>query len=450
MKRSLVLFPLIATLTACGGSDGDASTPQPTKLASVISGELTAKTADTLTIGGKQTIKVADGADITVPTTSGSKSINLEQLKIGMMLTLKTENNQVNSINYDELLTAPVTNFDATTKNLTMAGMTVITKNAVLEKSLTLDASLKGKLLEISGFAIDGNTIQATYIETEDGNTSELEGMLTDLDVINKTFKLGAVTVNYAQAELPENGLKIGNQVEVEGQLNDQLVLTASKVEDNTADYQDADGAIEVEGIISWVSKDFSHLVMNQNLSVNLSSARFDGISASQLKPGMIIEAEGNWDLNAQNLKATEIEYDKDDNHINDISNLAPEFELLGKAIYRSDLNTITINNQSFILTPRTEVEDIALTELKGQDWVEVEGYEQAGQHIAMEIEYEGNTPTEFEIEGKVISKDNIAQIFGYQANDNSLNKFVGKHVELECTYQGSNTISNCVKDIDD
>lgn len=450
MKRSLILFPLIASLTACGGSDNDSNTtpvnPQPTQLASVISGELTAKTADSITIGGNQTIKV----------TTSTRTIDLNQFKIGMMVTVSTKDNQVAKIHYDNELQAPVTFNDG--KTLKVAGLTIVGIKDISQYPLNT-------IVEISGYPVDGNTIQATYIEKEEltETLSEIEGVVTNLkvdeikDTSQTTFTIGHIQVNMNSIN---SNLKNGVWVEVKGIMHG--TETHSEITNLTIDnamvelehqqpaYDNAKGKIEIEGIISWISKDKTHLVMNQNLSVNIASATFDGIFKNQLKPGLMIEAEGLWDTNAQNLKASEIEFDQDDTHVDHIPNLAPEFELSGYANYDAELNTVSINGYSFILTPTTEIDGIALSNLQGSDWVELSGYEQANQHIAMEVEYDGGVSVDIDLEGKVINKDGVADIFGYQANDNSLNQFIGKHVELECTYQGKNIVSNCVQDLDD
>ncbi|MBV7314705.1 DUF5666 domain-containing protein [Shewanella sp. NIFS-20-20] len=454
MKRSIFILPLIAGLSACGGSDSGSDNggnptppPTPTPLAKVISGELTAKNGNLLTIN-QQTVDVSSASVNPVPSRT-QPQLNLADLRVGMQLTVTTDGNIADAIIFDSLMTAPVTSIDSD-NNLMVAGMKVLTNNAKLE-GVTSISQLADKFVEISGYAVDGKTIQATFIELEDDTTqTELEGVVTQLDTVNNTFMLNQVKVS---GVLPQ-GIKLGDWVEVEGELTDTngvFSLSATDIEiDNPSfdDLLDNDDDLEVEGIISWISPKMDHLVINQNQSVAiLTNTQFDDGTKADLKVGANIEVEGTWDLGAANIKASKIEFDDNDSiPESEIENI--EFEVPGKPVLSAAKNTITMNGITFLATPYTEFDDVQSNQLNGQTWVEMSGYEQNGQHIVLEVEL-SEQDSQIEIEGVVLNANGTPSIFGYSASDDSLNGYVGQRVEVECTLGANNEISSCTKDND-
>ncbi|QDF68072.1 hypothetical protein FJQ87_16625 [Shewanella sp. SNU WT4] len=437
MKRSLYILPLVAGLSACGGSGSDdtiVTPPTPTPLAKVISGELTNKTATTLSINNQKPIDIS-GASVNPIVSRTQSQLDLDKLKLGMQITISTNGEVGKSIIFDSLMTAKVEEINAN-ESLMIAGMTVLTKNARIEDGLKAK-DLNKKFVEISGYPIDGNTIQATYIEIEEddnGNVTELEGLVTDIQ--SNSFKLGKVTVE-ALGQLPSN-IKQGDWVEVEGILavneigkSYTLSAKASDIEIDNPSYDGLlgdDDDLEVEGIISWVSPQMDHLVINQNQSVAiLNSTKFEKGNKNNLKVGANIEVEGTWDLAAANIKASEIEFDNKGD-ATDIENA--EFEVPGTPVFNSELNTLTMNDISFTLTRYTEFENVVKNDLTGKTWVEMSGYEQNGQYIVLEVESD-NDNEQYEIEGIVTTINEVKSLFGYIANDNSLNNYnVGQRVE--------------------
>ncbi len=447
MKRSLYILPLVAGLSACGGSDsGSDNGGNPTPLAKVISGELTAKNGNQLTIN-QQTVDVSSASVNPVPSRT-QPQLNLDDLRVGMQLTVTTDGSMADAIIFDSLMTAPVTSIDSD-NNLMVAGMKVLTNNAKLE-GVTSISHLADKFVEISGYAVDGKTIQATFIELEDDTTqTELEGVVTQLDTFNHTFMLNQVKVS---GVLPQ-GIKLGDWVEVEGELTDTnglFSLSATDIEIDNPSFDDLldNDDLEVEGIVSWISPKMDHLVINQNRSVNIVNVKLSADEKKQLVVGANIEVEGTWDSAASNIKAREIEFDDAGNNVTGIE--SAEFEVPGKASYDKILNKITMNDIEFIAASNIQFDAIKPEDVNNTPRVELSGYEQNSQYIVVEIEL-GDSDSRIEIEGVVLTDtDGIPTIFGYKDADGALTQHVGERVEIECTLGANNELSECKLESED
>ena len=117
MKRSLYILPLVAGLSACGGSDGgDAITPT-TPLAKVISGELTGKDSEFIFIN-TQKIEIGNA---TVSPSNTRAQLNVASLQVGMQLTVSTDGKTAEKIIFDSLMTAKVIDLNPTDKSLNLA-----------------------------------------------------------------------------------------------------------------------------------------------------------------------------------------------------------------------------------------------------------------------------------------------------------------------------------------
>ena len=93
-----------------------------------------------------------------------------------------------------------------------------------------------GARVEVEGKLVNG-VLVARKVELEDGDDAskfELHGLVSELDVIAKTFMLRGIKVNYSAANFSggatATNLANGNNVEVKGKRLDSNVILASKV----------------------------------------------------------------------------------------------------------------------------------------------------------------------------------------------------------------------------
>ncbi|NMS18547.1 hypothetical protein HKB37_28895, partial [Vibrio parahaemolyticus] len=116
-------------------------------------------------------------------------------------------------------------------------------------------------------------------------NDYELEGRITSIDENAGTFKLGGkVTVAYNNI----SQLSIGQWVEVEGEMQNGIFM-AHEVQ--VEDYDDLKNDSDVEGIVTWVAKDYSEFSLNYRGAFFIDNAtRFEDGSKANLKQGQEVE----------------------------------------------------------------------------------------------------------------------------------------------------------------
>lgn len=198
MQRSIWLVPLVAGLSACGGSDSNEPNnpdPQPpvSTLAKTIQGTLQKVDTDKLWVNG-----------VAIPAARASVEINetkasVAELKPGMQLNINTDGSSATSVDYDPVLVSPVSAIDG--EQAVVAGYRVT--------GLDISKIKAGDIVEISGYNLSDNQFKATYFAIDnDRQEMEVEGRVSKLDTHLKQFYIGSMQVDYG-----------ANAVQVEGTL---------------------------------------------------------------------------------------------------------------------------------------------------------------------------------------------------------------------------------------
>ncbi len=284
MQRSIWLVPLVAGLSACGGSDSNESNnpdPQPpvATLAKTIQGTLQKVDTDTLWVNG-----------VAIPAARASVEINetkasITELKPGMQLNIKTDGSSATSVDYDPVLVSPVSAIDA--EQAIVAGYQVT--------GLDLSKVKAGDIVELSGYNLSDSQFKATYFAIDnDRQEMEVEGRVSKLDTHLKQFYLGNMQVDYgANAVQVDDTLANGSWVEVEGQYQGEVLL-ASEVEVERAPDLDKGTEVELEGQVTWVNELQTRFTLNQKWQVTLDGKTlFEDGTVADLKPGALVDVEG-------------------------------------------------------------------------------------------------------------------------------------------------------------
>lgn len=362
-----------------------------------------------------------DGQRFTTDNTSftinGQAGQSIEQLKVGMKISMnvqesdENDTHSVSSVLYDNDIEGAVTAIDRNNQQLVIVG-TIVKYNdlthfiGLTEMSLSVDDRV-----EVSGyFDIDGTFI-ATYIELDDDlvndNSEYTSGVVGNLDDAQQTFMLSDITVNYASSNtaIIENGQK----VRVKGVLIDG-VLTANEVEIIDESYylelsNDDIARVEKEGLVTAFD------------SVN-NTITIDGL-IYQLAADVVIE--GNTNIQVQDFveiyldPATNlvIYIETKDRHLNTDGKIKGAIEAID-----SINQTITVNGQvyTFVSTTRLEDDDdkyFNFASLSVNDLVEVAYVKNSQsdnliQRIEREDENEYNE--EWDLESRVFTVDAATQ----------------------------------------
>ena len=407
-------------LYACGGGGDTSSNITPIPPSTAPTSPTVSTVIKTGVVTGFGSVYV-DGQRFTTDNTSftinGQAGQSIEQLKVGMKISMnvqesdENDTHSVSSVLYDNDIEGAVTAIDRNNQQLVIVG-TIVKYNdlthfiGLTEMSLSVDDRV-----EVSGyFDIDG-TFVATYIELDDDlvndNSEYTSGVVGNLDDAQQTFMLSDITVNYASSNtaIIENGQK----VRVKGVLIDG-VLTANEVEIIDESYylelsNDDIARVEKEGLVTAFD------------SVN-NTITIDGL-IYQLAGDVVIE--GNTNIQVQDFveiyldPATNlvIYIETKDRHLNTDGKIKGAIEAID-----SINQTITVNGQvyTFVSTTRLEDDDdkyFNFASLSVNDLVEVAYVKNSQsdnliQRIEREDENEYNE--EWDLESRVFTVDSATQ----------------------------------------
>ncbi len=259
-----------------------------------------------------------DDARFEIDDDSGDES----DLRIGMVVTVfgyaDDDGEYADEVVYDNELKGPVTAIfidpaDASSKTLTILGQSVIVNSDTTiddDGALTYDTIAIGDVLEVSGLVGNG-VLVATHIELQDDDDEiEIKGLIENLDA--DSFEISGFAVSYGPGTEIDDDIAVlenGLYVEVEGQLNGAgTTLIAEEIEAEDDLFDDDDGEIEIEGVISNYNAGDTTFTL-QGLTVDAATAELEPASLV-LADGLYVEAEG-YLLNGV-LIADEVELEDD------------------------------------------------------------------------------------------------------------------------------------------
>ncbi len=235
-------------------------------------------------------------------------------------------------IEYTDDIRGPVQNvqLDPSTGTgiLEIAGQVVEINTQTVFAGMTDDSLTPGQYLGLSGWhRLDDSSYLASMVMQSnpaafpDGRQVEIKGIIADLDIGARTFRIGGLVVDYGNARIEmENDRRVlqpgdeGRFVEVEGRIQGD-VLIASEVEREDGGRRVSAGTgsgsgfeIKYEGPISQVGEGGVTFIIH-GVTVRITGqTRFDdGLRLSDLVPGLHVEVEGRLNQ-AGELVAREIE----------------------------------------------------------------------------------------------------------------------------------------------
>ncbi|MBO0202444.1 DUF5666 domain-containing protein [Vibrio sp. Vb1166] len=393
MKKLALISVVGLALSGCGGSGGgsnsDSTSTQPAVKPSVAIGSVEAVNAEesTLTVNG-HTYRVSE-------VVYDDTQVQLADVKPKMVVRVGSDIQQASDngvrVTLEPTITGRVTAIDHVKKTFTVNGVElqfddlsddIEVNDWVMVSSLpTADAGYR--VLSVVELDVDND-----YPVLD--NDYELEGRITSIDENAGTFKLGGkVTVAYNNI----SQLSIGQWVEVEGEMQNGIFM-ANEVEVEGYDVISNDS--DVEGIVTWVAKDYSEFSLNYRGAFFIDNAtRFEDGSKANLKQGQEVEVTSVM-KNGKRI-ATVIEFEQPDFDDNNQWQ-GKEFECEGYVSnYDAEARTFEIercendadqllNNTTVVIDAQTRFQGIEELNLNGAR-VEVEGVIINDQNIAREVE---------------------------------------------------------------
>lgn len=432
--KNIVLASILATfVVGCGSgssnSDGSITPPIPTPTPAKIFGTVDSisPTNQTITVNGRTL------ATASTMVTYQQDTLTTDAITKGMQVEILTANNNAKAIALDPAITGTVSAIDQDT--ITVNGVQFISPQSQLRNDITV-----GTWVMISAKLQSDGSWLASSITSPVGVTtqeSEIEGRVSQLDAVAHQFNIGTVIVNYNNAELDLEGNQLANGqwVEVEGRYDSQArTLFAEEVDiENDMDFNDS----EIEGIVTWVNTEQTNFEIDSRTRILVTpTTQFEDGKQIDLKAGRLISV----DLVAKGmgLEATEIEFE-------DASGTIPqpfgrEFSVEGLAQITGGV--FTINGIEFTLDAGTYYDDGLTPATLNNTWVDVEGIEvkattvTPAHWLVKEVEREVQQ-TNISLEGPVSNNS----LWNYPSSDNSLARFNGKWVEVECQLNGDDLL---------
>ncbi len=294
-----------ALLTACGGSSSSGSGD--------ASAQVTRGTVDgfgSVIVNGIRFN--TDATEFDVKEQVGSQN----QLRVGQVVTIVGSHNGASGvasrIAYDVSLEGPVSSVDAAAGTFVVLGQTVTTNSLTVFEDLTLDTLAVDARVEVSGFIGADGQLLASFVELDDDadGKAELRGEISNLDENAQTFTVRTQLISYADvAEWDLEGAALANGllVEVEGTVNAEGTLVASKVEAEDDDRFERDIEVKLKGLISSVNAEANQFVVNGVTVLWNNRTEFDDLLAADLAANLMVEVEGRTNADGV-LVAEEVE----------------------------------------------------------------------------------------------------------------------------------------------
>lgn len=435
MNKFLVGMTTIL-LTACGGGGSSTDTtptptPPPTVTPTKISGTVTAvdpNEPNLITVNGYK-IDIA-GAEIFYADKPLEVQIEVQK---GMRVELVTDSAAATQVTLEASLAGEISAVNLVTNKNT------ITVNGIILEVKDATAYKVGNWVAINGYPTDGGGWTVDSINhIPDFAFAEIEGRVSGLDTVLRQFNIGSAVIHYTSAFFDDNAeprLQNGAWVEVEGQ-QDGPAFTAHEIDIEDGRDNDAFDEMELEGTITWVNQDQSRFELNSRTRLDVTAqTRFEDGTKTDLVEGQRVDVDIS--ANTDFLLARKVDFETDHSS-GGAPSLSHKFELAGTVTWVSN-SELRINNNSFVIDARTQLDDGLTLATLDQQWLRIEGVLLTdGQWLIKEIEREQNR-LQLDLTGVVTAN----ALWGYTASDSSLKAFEGQWVEVECQFDGSN-IFNC------
>lgn len=304
-------FALIAaaTLAACGGGGGDStqnnagSNSKPAVYNGPISG------LGSVTVNGVR----FSSSDATLSDDDGA-GLRSDDLKLGQTVRVSGSSDDTTSLGnatavvVQRGLQGTVSAVNPTAGTFLLLGQVVTTNNSTTYDGLSgLAALADGNTVEVYGAIQPTGGILATRVERKTPTGATLRGRVTNLNTTAKTFTVGTLLVNYANASV--NGtLANGSLVKVKAAtapVANLLTASSVKLSDDNAAYTSAGAAtIKIKGVAESVPTAGKFNV--SGTPVDISNAVLKGGTA--ITVGAFLEIKGSW--NGTTLVAREVEFE--------------------------------------------------------------------------------------------------------------------------------------------
>jgi hypothetical protein len=408
---------IVLALSACGSSDN--STSSTTASGSTVVGTITGFGSIIMDNGVEYDTDGLSNCEVDDVTAAG---VCEDSLSTGMHVTLHTDvNGAITSLKYDDELEGVVTTGTVTGANggytFEVFGVTVTTTNPGTQwddfnGNPPTTGELDGVNVEISGEWQQDGSLLASYVEQQGDSIHEVKGTVGAITGSNfpLTLKSGS-TIDVdgsALSPLPAEG----DFVELKGSFDSVANLftaTDSEIEDE--DDFDSDSEAEITGTLT------ENVDSSTGFSIGNTNVDISGASSCSGLIGLLVEAEGSYDVDTGVLVVRECEDEDEDMEVKcQVSNNAiiPDETKPKVGSVECDFTgtsggplTIKFNDtpDMAMFSGDSTASTFDLTNVLSGDCVEIKFSKDAnGDYVAGLIEDEGTGCSSYELEGMLDS----------------------------------------------
>lgn len=308
MCRRIGSFVLYLALTGIVAGCGSGSSEMPTTAPGPLPGDQGGGTqpldvVSTGVITGFGSIFVNGveyATDSAVVATDETGEVGESRLEVGMVVTVDGHmdadgrTGEATQVHYGDFMVGPVDTIDAANLAITMMGRQVNIDELSVMDGVDLDNLAPGTLVEVSGYRLDHQTLDATRLALANGTAqSRSFGQVASLDATATTFILGDMPVDYQGASLPATPLADGMMVVVTGDIDAGGRLVATHVIARETIQHAAGEHMVIEGIVGEVGSGDRFTVDGQTCVLGDGVAFDDGMTRGDLVPQARLHLEG-------------------------------------------------------------------------------------------------------------------------------------------------------------
>jgi Domain of unknown function (DUF5666) len=214
VKLAALSVSIAVGLSACGGGSGDSEANLSNTPSNLPSTAVTTTATAVGSVTGFGSV-IVDGVkydDSQAKVTLDEKGLEVASttahLKIGMQVEVKGDGASASSITIASQFRGPVT--AVTANSITLLGQTITVETSGVEavalEGFSAFSDIKaGDWVEVYAVEASAGIWKATRIERESqlaSSSTRMGGKISSIDTTAKTFKIGALTINYADASV--------------------------------------------------------------------------------------------------------------------------------------------------------------------------------------------------------------------------------------------------------
>ena len=373
-----------ATLAACGGGGGGDSTGGSTSTKpAVYSGPISG--LGSVTVNGVR----FSSSDATLSDDDGA-GLRSDDLKLGQTVRVSGSSDDTTNLGnatavvVQRGLQGAVSAVNVAAGTFTLLGQLVTTNNGTTYEGLTSLAALAdGNTVEVYGVVQPSGGILATRVERKTITGATLRGRVTNLNTTAKTFTVGTLLVNYANASV--NGtLANGSLVKVKATaapVANLLNASSVKLSDDNAAYTSAGAAsIKIKGLAE--SAPSAGKLNVSGTPVDISNATLKG--GTVVTTGALLEIKGSW--NGTTLVAREVEFEGS----RDVQ-LGGRNELYGAVSAFTSISNFVVNG---VTVDASAINGISPSQIAVGTYLEIKGNVVGNVLKATKIEFKSGNPS--------------------------------------------------------